>query len=82
MYASLKHSTYLSGVKSAILSIIPEYSDEFVSARSHLPKPLAEMYNENHTDLEYEDLVQTAKEAFSSIAVTIDEVYTISTGFF
>ena len=47
-----------------------------MSARSHLPKPLAEMYNENHTELEYEDLVETGKEVFSSIAVTMDEVCT------
>ena len=70
----LKYLNYLPGVKSAILSMIPEYSDEFVSIRSQLPKPLPEMYNEDHTELKYEELVEIAKEAFSSISVTTDEV--------
>ena len=64
---------HLTGTKSIIPSITSPYSEDFVpvSMQGAFPKPLTNLYDESHLNLEYKDLLQKCKDV--SISLTTEE---------
>ena len=74
LYQAIKSS----GVKSSILSLIPQYADSYIPRRVALglPEALTGIYHESAQQLSYPELANKCEEVFSTIKVTEEQVQT------
>ncbi|XP_068743560.1 uncharacterized protein [Montipora capricornis] len=62
------------GIKPAILSLISPYNAAFMPNEAEaLPKPLTVIYNEEHLNYSFQELVEKAEKVFDEINITAKE---------
>ncbi len=66
-FYSALHGT---GVKSAVLSLVPAYAAEYVPKSTTLPKSLQSLYKQEHESLNVEELETLCKETFTSMNIS------------
>ncbi len=60
-----------------LLSIIPEYCDDYIVDRSQYSLPLSNLFDPEAMKLSYTDLLLKCEDIFSSISVTNDQATNI-----
>ncbi|XP_034039296.1 uncharacterized protein LOC117522039 [Thalassophryne amazonica] len=72
---SFYRSLAQSGAKNVILSVIPEYCEQFKrSASLGLPAPLTDLYSDDNSKLSFPELLESCTYAFQDMILTPDQV--------
>ena len=74
----LSHHCLITGGKSAVLSVLPDYNQQWRYASLGLPPPLTKLFNEDFSSFEYGDLVEKCEETFMEMSISAEEVLLIS----
>ena len=66
--------------KSVILSLIPGFSDSFIplSVKGIIPKPLTDLYKDEHLNLSYPELLNKCEEVYNSYSITSEMAKTVA----
>ena len=58
--------------KPVILSLIPRFSDSFIplSVKGIIPKPLTDLYKDEHLDISYPELLNKCERVYNSYSIT------------
>ena len=65
-----------SGVKCAILALVPEYADNYIpkTVQLNMPKPLTKLLRPKYGKLSYIELIEECKNVFAELRIDHEQV--------